>query len=329
MADYSDVHDATVSAFAPLTNFSNEKLSSTVFLTCMLMAALLFLTAHLLPWRLILLVGGNAAILSMHPSFPDLVQSLAGDMLDQTAEEGPATDRKGQESFNVSGVAMPASPSKAVSLMESLANISLDSSPEEREVEVFEIQYRSLAPYSESQWEHFLFSPMPYDPLSPSRIAGDRPKGCRFFEDVQPPTGWAWKGKKWELDLDCREWVVERMITGVGFEVSGSPSESGMTSGEIGGWVWDLPPASNRYEEAVSTLAYDVLESLNPSKGHDSKGRKKGKERISQDYEEKVHTGSHVTGEWRRRRWIRIVHRVSLPAADKYDQAAEDDTRDT
>ena len=74
MADYSDVHDATVSAFAPLTNFSNEKLSSTVFLTCMLMAALLFLTAHLLPWRLILLVGGNAAILSMHPSFSQYVQ---------------------------------------------------------------------------------------------------------------------------------------------------------------------------------------------------------------------------------------------------------------
>ncbi|PYI05329.1 integral peroxisomal membrane peroxin [Aspergillus sclerotiicarbonarius CBS 121057] len=327
MADFSDVHDATVSAFAPLTNFSNEKLSSAVFLTCTLVTALLFLTAHLLPWRYILLVGGNAAILSLHPSFPDFVQSVAGDMLDPVAEQGAAADKKEQDSVDVGGVVIPTSPSAAVSLMGSLANISLDSYPEEREVEVFEIQYRSLAPYSESQWEHFLFSPMPYDPLSPSRIAGDRPKGCRFFEDVQPPTGWAWKGKKWELDLDCREWVVERMITGVGFEVSGSSSESGMASGEIGGWVWDLPPASFRDDDEVaSTLGYDDLDSTHSPRGHDQRAKKKGKERVSQDYEEKVHTGSNVMGEWRRRRWIRIVHRTSMPAVDKQEQAVDDDT---
>ncbi|PWY91365.1 hypothetical protein BO94DRAFT_564732 [Aspergillus sclerotioniger CBS 115572] len=324
MADFSDAHDATVSAFAPLTNFSNEKLSSAVFLTCTLVTALLFLTAHLLPWRYILLVSGNAAILSLHPSFPDFVQSVAEDMLDSTAEQGAVGDKKEQGSVDLGGVVIPTSPSAAVSLMGSLANISLDSYPEEREVEVFEIQYRSLAPYSESQWEHFLFSPMPYDPLSPSRIAGDRPKGCRFFEDVQPPTGWAWKGKKWELDLDCREWVVERMITGVGFEVSGSSSESGMASGEIGGWVWDLPPPSFRDDDEVaSTLGYDGPGSTHSSRRDDQRTKKKGKERVSQDYEEKVHTGSNVMGEWRRRRWIRIVHRISMPAVDKQDQLSQ------
>ncbi|PYH95291.1 hypothetical protein BO71DRAFT_449438 [Aspergillus ellipticus CBS 707.79] len=317
MADFSDVHDATVSAFAPLTNFSNEKLSSAVFLSCTLVTALLFLTAHLLPWRIIFLVGGNAGILSLHPSFHHFVESLLGDILDQTPIQDIVPDKKDIDSIDVGGVPVPTSSSQAVTLMGSLANISLDSDPEEREVEVFEIQYRSLAPYFESQWEHFLFSPMPYDPLSPSRIAGDRPKGCRFFEDVQAPTGWAWKGKKWELDLDCHEWVVERMITGVGFEVSGGPSEGSTTSGEIGGWVWDLPPASFRGDyEVTSTSGHDDLDSTDPSRASDKKSRKKGKERIPLDYEERVNAGPNVMGEWRRRRWIRIVHRLCI-VADK------------
>ncbi|KAI9368174.1 Peroxin/Dysferlin domain-containing protein [Aspergillus egyptiacus] len=307
MADFSDLHDSAVSALAPLTNFSNEKLSSAVFLSCTLLTAVLFLTSHLVPWRYLLLVGGNASILSKHPNIQEFLQDLASDMGGDPAHLAPPAP----------------STSPSVALARLLGDISLDSFPEEREVEIFEIQYRSLAPYAEQDWETFIFSPTPYDPLSPSRIAGDRPKGCRFFEDVQPPAGWAWKSKKWELDLDCREWVVERMITGVGFEVPGSGTESG--NDEIGGWVWDLPSVSSFRgdDDVASALGYGSFEQTSAEK---RKGKKKGKERAYQDYEEKGNSGSNIMGEWRRRRWVRIVHRISVPEKKEKSKGNDADT---
>ncbi|KAL4933065.1 putative ABC bile acid transporter [Aspergillus undulatus] len=299
MADFSDVHDAAISAFAPMTNFANERLSSAVFISCTILTAALFLTSHLIPWRYIMLVGGNAGILSKHPNIQEFIQNIASEL--------------GSEDVNPVPTVPPANAlSPHMPFMKLLGDISLDSYPEEREVEIFEIQYRSLAPYAEQDWETFLFSPVPYDPLSPSRIAGDRPKGCRFFEDVQPPVGWAWKSKKWELDLDCREWVVERMITGVGFEVPGVPSESGAGSDEIGGWVWDLPSLSSPRgdDDVASALGYDGL-------GGERRKGKKGKEKAFQDYEERGNFGSNVMGEWRRRRWDSPNARLS-PCAIAY-----------
>ncbi|KAL3476869.1 integral peroxisomal membrane peroxin-domain-containing protein [Aspergillus californicus] len=299
MADFSDVHDSAVSALAPMTNFSNERLSSAVFLSCTLLTAVLFLTSHLVPWRYLLLFGGNAGILSKHPNIQEFLHNISNDLGSETMDSIPS---------------IPSAP-PTLSFMQLLGDISLDSFPEEREVEIFEIQYRSLAPYAEQDWETFLFSHVPYDPLSPSRIAGERPKGCRFFEDVQPPVGWAWKSKKWELDLDCREWVVERMITGVGFEVPGSHSESGAGSDEIGGWVWDLPSLSSPGgdDDVASALGYERFGQV---PGEKMKARK-GKERAYQDYEEKGNSGPNVMGEWRRRRWDSTNARLS-PCAIGY-----------
>ncbi|OJJ42873.1 hypothetical protein ASPZODRAFT_1279613 [Penicilliopsis zonata CBS 506.65] len=328
MADFSDVHDATISIFAPITNFSNETLSSATFLLCTILAAALFLTAHLVPWRFIFLFGGNAAIISKHPRFWSFVQTLLRDLAEDDEESLDVPgDHKEKEAVDVLGLSVPSSPSATMALLEKVANISLDSYPEEREVEVFELQHRSPETYSSSSalWEHFLFSPMPYDPLSPARIAGDRPRGCRFFEDVQPPPGWGWKGKKWELDIDCREWVVERIITGVGCEVQGSTAEPNGTAGdEVGGWVWDLPPASSgshetsrEEDEIPTTLVYgDLSDSYNSLKKNGKSP--KGKRRIpsysaSRDWEEGTGTvGPRAMGEWRRRRWVRVVHRISI-----------------
>jgi hypothetical protein len=305
MADFSDVHDAAISVIAPLTNFSNEKLSSTLFLGCTIAIVVLFVSAHLLPLRLVLLLGGNAAILSIHPTVRQFVtvmmQDMAGDSLDMDSDD---------EKNNGFAASVPSDTAEAMSAMEKLADISLDSYPEEREVEIFEVQHRA-AGTSESGWESFLFSHAPYDPLSPSRIAGDRPRGCRFFEDVRAPPGWTWKSKKWELDLDCREWVMERMITSVGFEVPGVTAEGNAIVGEVGGWVWDLPPNRSQESDDEMPLAYGDLPPESPTpKGKKQKVNESFKLR---DWEEG--TASHGVGEWRRRRWVRVVQRVSLPPA--------------
>lgn len=326
MGDFSDLHDSTISMFSPITDFADEYLSSTTFLLCAIIAVALIPAAHLLPWRYILLVGGNAALLSNNPTIKGFFKTLARDLAEEGANQNLAIPSTGDGTADALGLQMPSTPSAAMSLLGSLADISLDTYPEEREVEVFELQYRSPESYSEPQWDHFLFSPMPYDPLSPSRIAGDRPRGCRFFEDVRPPAGWAWKSKRWELDMDCREWVVERMITGVGFESTGSLEEGGEASGEVGGWVWDLPFASSSQDEneVLTPLGHEELASdpMSAPKTHEKpKSKGKGKKAV-RDFEERS-VGPHGMGDWRRRRWVRVVNRVSAPAVKRKNKSSE------
>lgn len=314
MADFSDGHDAAVALVAPLTNFSNEKLSSALFLACAVATVVLFLSAHLLPIRFVMLGAGNVGILMNNPTFRQFAQNIMQDISGIDELDDAEETSAGKELF---GHPIPQNPSAAVSTLEKLADISLDSTPEEREVEIFEVQFRA-AEASEQLWESYLFSPQPYDPLSPSRIAGDRPRGCRFFDDVQPPNGWRWKSKKWQLDLDCREWVVERMITGVGFEIPGMTPEGNPAIDEIGGWVWDLPSesAQSTQGEEVTASAYgdldesNVVDQITPTQKDNERPR-----RTTQDFEI-ANPAVYGIGEWRRRRWVRVVQRVNLPPAN-------------
>jgi hypothetical protein len=320
MGDFSDMHDSTITMFSPITDFADENLSSTTFLLLTLVAIALFPTAHLLPWRYILLVGGNVAILSNNPTIQTFFRILARDLAEEGRDRAVVAPPSMDGAGDALGLSMPSTPSAAMSLLGSLADISLDTYPEEREVEIFELQYRSPESHAESDWDHFLFSSMPYDPLSPSRIAGDRPRGCRFFEDVRPPPGWAWKSKRWELDMDCREWVVERMITGVGLESSGSLEEGGEASEEVGGWVWDLPlsPPPEGEDEVLTPLGHEELTSeLKDQPKVQEKSKSKGKKKTAvRDFEERS-VGPHGMGDWRRRRWVRVVHRISTPDAKR------------
>lgn len=247
MADFADVHDLLNKYITPPTNFSNEPLSSTIFLFLFLAAGALFLFAHLLPWRLIALIGCWTAIALGHPTVQQMMLAHR--------EKHLVPHEKHAKSWLDSWIAH---------------DILLDAPPETREVEIFELQRRKGG--KSGEWENWMFSPAPYDPLSPQRISGDRPKGTRFFEDVMPPKGWEWEDKKWVLDVGSREWVEERMVQGVEVEVEGER------------WVGDLA-------------------------GDDINDGEKGvKHKAGPGWEE----GSGIArmGEWRRRRWVRMVRRT-------------------
>ena len=63
MEDFSRLHDKIISVLTPPTNFSNEPLSSTLFLFAFVSALVLFIASHLLPWRMIfLLIGWNKTL---------------------------------------------------------------------------------------------------------------------------------------------------------------------------------------------------------------------------------------------------------------------------
>jgi hypothetical protein len=270
MEDFSRLHDAVLSFLTPLTNFSNEALSSILYILLLLTGCLLFITAHLLPWRFIFLVLGYAATISGHPYIQDLLASDENTSLIQEKEH----------------------QSRSFLLGLSKSDITLETSQESREVEIFELQHRALHDL-DGEYEGHLFSPSTYAPLSPARVAGDRPKGTPFFEDVQPPRGWRWTDKKWTLDLMSKEWVEERCVTGVEVEIEGER------------WVTDLH--------------YEMLdESDNTGKGKEREGkvvrRNGGSRDVEQEVLEKAWSirASSRKGEWRRRRWTRGVERMSV-----------------
>jgi hypothetical protein len=264
MEDFSRGHDAVLTFLTPLTNFSNENLSSLLYIILLLTSCALFLISHLLPWRLIFLVLGYTATAMGHPSIQALLDTPANAALLSSLEHD----------------------SRSSLLSASKSDIELTTSQEAREVEIFELQHRPLH-NSAGEYEPYLFSHSPYSPLSPARISGDRPRGAPFFEDVQPPRGWRWADKKWTLDLLSREWVEDRCVTGVEVEIEGER------------WVTDLH--------------YEVLEEGGGVRRHD---RGKGRSGEVGEQEREVLRRAWESGrpsrkgEWRRRRWVRMVERV-------------------
>jgi hypothetical protein len=240
MDDYSNAFDVVVQKIVPVVNFSNEKLSTALFIVLFTSCMVLFLIGHLIYWRVVILVAGWAAVLLANPDIKDLVDSLATP--DDESGRRPEAPAPLSESFLA----------RALAFIES--DIDISPHPAHRQVEIFELQFRPLYYSASDEWTPVMFSTEAHTPLSSSRIEGRRPKGCREFENVRAPEGWRWAEKKWSLDLSAREWVEERCITGVEVEVEGER------------WVVDMV----RNEDG----------------------------------------GGFRQGEWRRRRWVRIVKRI-------------------
>lgn len=280
MEDFSRGHDAVVSFLTPLTNFSNESLSSVLYIILLFISVLLFIFAHLLPWRFIFLAAGYILTVLGHPTVQDMLATPENEnFLSEKEHEG--------RSF----------------LLNLSKDIELETDPERREVEIFELQHRPLHD-TDGEYEPFIFSPTPYAPLAPSRIAGDRPKGTPFFEDVQPPRGWRWSDKKWVLDLLSREWIEERCVTGVEVEVEGER------------WVTDL-----HYEDLDDVREKEFSVKSGKSGKERSRLKKKSVGGVGSDSEREVLRRAWEKGrpsrkgEWRRRRWVRGVERVPVNTA--------------
>ncbi|KAI0189176.1 integral peroxisomal membrane peroxin-domain-containing protein [Xylaria flabelliformis] len=259
MEDFSQMHDAIVRLVVPRTNFSNEAQSSAIFVALFAVCLFMSIAANIMPWRLIFLVVGWALTCVGHPVVQRQLETAHKKHMQPQEEKAMTWVEKWVET-----------------------DVILDSAPETREVEIFELQRLSGA----GEWEPWLFSSSPYDPLSPARIAGERPVGTRFFEDVQPPQGWEWSEKKWALDLWSREWVEERIITGVEIETEGER------------WVYDI------YDEQAEKIGVIDGSTLN----NKTKGTEAAAKRPKPSWEE-GEDGDGRRGEWRRRRWVRFVKR--------------------
>jgi Integral peroxisomal membrane peroxin len=118
---------------------------------------------------------------------------------------------------------------------------------------------------------------------------------------VQPPLGWIWSEKKWALDLWSREWVEERIITGVEVETEGER------------WVYDLnyeygDGTGGAYESGVNPIIETPT-----SKGKGIKMRNMPSWEEGGVGDEGFDEADGRRGDWRRRRWVRMVKRKWQP----------------
>ncbi|KAH6844999.1 integral peroxisomal membrane peroxin-domain-containing protein [Chaetomium sp. MPI-CAGE-AT-0009] len=323
MEDFSVAHDKIVALVVPKTNFSDEALSSAVFVLLSAGCLLMLIAAHLLPLRALALVGGWAAIWSGHPTVARLLQQARLQYLDAPASPSATVvdpqqqQQQQQQQPTPKPTAQQPNPPKKhpflthpTQTLQTLItqDILLDTSPETREVEIFELQRRddpspSSPPSSKTtaaaspEWEPWLFSPSPYDPLSAARLANERPRGARFFEDVLPPRGWVWSEKKWALDLWSREWVEERIITGVEVETEGER------------WVYDM---WSERDAGGGGHGSGGGGGGGVEGGEGGRGRGTGTPGVSWEEGEE---GMGRRGQWRRRRWVRLVKRKGVTTA--------------
>lgn len=262
MEDVAHLFDLVNEHVTPVLNFSDEGLTSTVFQSLYVLAGLALVAGQYIPFQTVILVAGWAAFLAGNPRIQKIL----------AASSNPSSMMQNLQTCQTA-------------LRNWVDHDILMDAPEVRQVEIFELQrYHD----NDDTWEPWLFSPTPYVPLSGARMAGHRPRGTQFFEDVQTPPGWVWKEKKWNLDQSSREWVERRLVTGVEIETEGDR------------WIYDIPA--------------DEVELL----GTPSRSKRKNKKSLPKSGWEEG-TGQERRGEWRRRRWTRLV--TKKPAMVESSQA--------
>ena len=206
MADFADAHDLLLAALTPWTNFAHEARSTALAVLLCGAALAAYVLAALLPWRVLGLAGGWALVALGHAGVQRWAQRTYRVYWKPWARDWVAR-------FDAWAA----------------ADVALDAPPEICTVEVFELQRRKSGADAGSAWEAWVFGPAAWEPRAPARVAGERPPGTRFLEDVRAPPGWRWAGPRWELDRAGREWVEARMLSGVEAE-----AEAG------GAWAFDV-----------------------------------------------------------------------------------------
>ncbi|KAI1005227.1 hypothetical protein K3495_g2996 [Podosphaera aphanis] len=264
MDDFSRAHDQVKSFAVPLIEFSDEPVSSSLFLFSFVTTLFMCVVSRIFPWRLIFTLVGWIVTCSGHPTVYRQMRNLREKHI--KAREAEAK----------------------VFLRNWTSKDYIHELVETHEVEIFEIQ-RLI---KNDEWEPWLYSPVPFHSSSDIQIHPKGRIGTCLIEEVQPPPGWKWNDSKWTLDLWSQDWVEDRVASNIEVENEGQ------------GWVYDT--CDNNEERSISVVGLLNTEITKESRNlltdsensHDKIIRRKKK------------------GDWRRRRWIRMVKRDTSSGLD-------------
>ncbi|ODQ83004.1 hypothetical protein BABINDRAFT_57186 [Babjeviella inositovora NRRL Y-12698] len=193
--DVIKVYDATEEFVYGTAGFKDERISTSLFISVLLLIALLVFLGPYTPWRLIFVSLGWAVVVVCHPKCAKYVKRInhlyIAPRNKKMAEFVASVYRRSERNA-----------------------IILDEQPEVREVEVFELEQGLTA----SQWNPYCFAVNSFERSHAARLTQRRPVGATHLSEVLPPKGWkfdAGEDHEWQIDYNANKYVRERGITGV------------------------------------------------------------------------------------------------------------------
>lgn len=281
-----DVVEAVEKFFGELGSFANEKRATALYFVFLAALILTVCISFLVDLRYVLLVGGWAGTILVHPE----VYKMATKPTKTTAKKTPSAQ------------AGTATGMDLIGYIEDNEVVIEDKDYECKTVEVFELQRQGLTP---ADWTPWVFSREVYDASSVLRKSQRRPPGTPFLQDIKAPKGWKFKkSQPWEIDVDSESWILTHGVHNV--------QES------ADGWVYDYHSLGDlqrkqqlrqRKMRIFSEIDGDeyLLPSMSTENGYDSDEASVFYDGDEYRIDMELKPGR---GEWRRRRWIRRCYLV-------------------
>ncbi|KAK5960297.1 Pex28p PWA37_002367 [Arxiozyma heterogenica] len=89
-----------------------------------------------------------------------------------------------------------------------IGNIIIDTTPQIKEIEIFEIYRKGLIP---GEWKFFLYSNNVFDYNDQYRKAQKSPPGVKTLDELYPPKTWKFDNNStWNIDKNVQEWAYYR-----------------------------------------------------------------------------------------------------------------------
>lgn len=266
-------------------SFAHEKRATAIYI---LLLTTLFTTVYLSSFvniKTAILVGGWAAIISMHPESKKKFKRIKELYLN--FDELIVLD--------------------IIEYLEKKEIVIDDKEQDYKIAEVFEIQRQGL---TANEWVPWVFSHEIYNPSSLLRKSKQRPPGTRFLQDIEAPKGWKFKKKEpWTVDTDPQVWLLAQGIQHV--------------QNSVNGWVYDYYSASDiQQEQEMKRLRkerfnemLDGDEYLSPDEHFKSDlDADDDNDELAMLFDgDSYRVSSHIDpgrGEWRRRRWLRRCYKI-------------------
>ena len=194
--------------------FKDERLSTFIFYIVLAACGVVLFLGQFIPWRLIFIQAGWAGLILCHPRSKKYIAALSLNRAVNSQSPPPLPPRK--------------NPKKLTTFERS--DIIIDESPEERVVEVFELQMKSVL---KTQWSFYRYTNNIFDCKNTTRLAGKRPNGVENLAKVYPVPGWKFDlgyANKWHIDTKPTELIYDRGLDPEIFHIKDDSDE---------GWIYD------------------------------------------------------------------------------------------
>ncbi|RLV91794.1 Peroxisomal membrane protein PEX28 [Spathaspora sp. JA1] len=189
-------------AYEDIGGFKDERLSTFLVYVTLIGISVVLFAGQFIPWRIIFIASGWIGMILLHPKSKKL-------LLKAKPNAKPEVDVDVEIEPEVDPEIEPEITTEEHKLFDR-SDIIVDDSPEVRNVEIFELQIKSILNH---QWTFYRYSNTIFDNNNKLRISGKRPVGVDDLSKVLPPPDWKFDFgliNKWKIDENPQEFLYLR-----------------------------------------------------------------------------------------------------------------------